>query len=134
MRPLCRILSISAVDLHTIVILLCLSVILKRGSYAFLRMMIFQYPENLVRDVVHRQIAVHRDQPARALVVVRDRTSLLLVCRESWLNHFQPVVVAGHQLRPVVLVTKFIHAGRLEVDVINPSTGGTRTASSDPEQ
>src|SRR5579863_4840435 len=96
--------------------------------------MIFQYPKNLVRDVVHGQIAVHRDQPARALVVVRYRTSLLLVCRESWLNHFQPVVIAGHQLGRVTLVAKLIDAGRLEVDVIDPSTGGTRASSSDPEQ
>src|SRR5579864_287875 len=86
MRPLCRIRSISADDLHTIAILL--------------RVMIFQYPENLFRDGVHRQISVHRDQSACALVVVRDRTSLLLVCRESGLNYLQPIVIAGHQLLP----------------------------------
>src|SRR5579864_4011170 len=86
MRPLCRIFSISADDLHTIAIPLSV--------------MIFQYPENLFRDGVHRQISIHRDQSARALVIVRDRTSLLLVCRESGLNYFQPVVVAGHQLLP----------------------------------
>ena len=69
-----------------------------------------------------------------ALVIVRHRTSLLLICRESGLNYFQPVVIAGHQLRPVTFVADFIHAGRLEVDVIDPSTGGTRTSSSNPEQ
>jgi hypothetical protein len=95
--------------------------------------MIFQDPENLFRDGVHREISIHRDKSARALVVVRYRTRLLLVCRESGLNYFQPVVIAGHQLLPGY-VADFIHAGRLEVDVIDPSTGGTRTASSDPEQ
>src|ERR1035441_527414 len=99
----------------------------------FLRVVIFQNSENLVRDIVHGQISVNRDQSARTLVVVRYRTRLLLVCRESGLNDFQPVVIAGHQLLPGC-VAEFIYAGRLEVDVINPSTGGTRTASSDPEQ
>src|SRR4029077_20742150 len=53
--------------------------------------------------------------------------------RQTGLNHFQPVVIAGHQLRPVD-VAKLIDAGRLEVDVVDPPTGGTRTASSNPEQ
>src|ERR1017187_4164671 len=121
MRPLCRSFSISAADLHTIAIL------------PFLIVMIFQYPENLFLDIVHRQIPVNRDQPAGSLVVMKSATSLLLVCRESGLNHFQPVVIAGHQLLPIH-VADFIYAGRLEVDVIDPSTGGTRTASSNPEQ
>jgi hypothetical protein len=94
--------------------------------------MIFQNPENLVRDIVHGQISIDRDQPARTLVVVCYRTSLLLICRESGLNDFQPVVIAGHQLFPS-FVADFIYAGRLEVDVVNPPTGGTRTASSNPE-
>jgi hypothetical protein len=111
--------SISADDLHTIAI--------------SISVMIFQYPVNLLCDLVYWQISIHRDQSARALIVVRYRTSLLLVCRNSGLNYFQPVVIAGHQLRPIH-VADFIHAGRLEVDVIDPSTGGTRTASSDPEQ
>src|ERR1019366_8856248 len=95
--------------------------------------MVLENPENLLRNLVHRQIAVHRDQSSRALVVIRHGTSLLLVGRQTGLNHFQPVVIAGHQLRPVS-VANFIDTGWLEVDVIDPPTGGTRTASSNPEQ
>src|ERR1700758_1569503 len=96
-------------------------------------MMIFKNPENLLRDLIHREIAVHRHQPSRALIIIRYWGSLLLISRQTGLNHFQPVVIAGHQLRPVN-VAKFIDTGRLEVDVIDPPTGGTRTASRDSEQ
>src|ERR1700747_2052219 len=96
-------------------------------------MMIFKNPENLLRDLVHREIAVHRHQPSRALIIVRYGGSLLLISRQTRLNHFQPIVIAGYQLRPV-FVAKLIDTGRLEVDVIDPPTGGTRTASSNSEQ
>jgi len=96
--------------------------------------MILKDPENLLRHVIHGQIAVHRNQPAGALIIIRDWPCLLLVSRQSWLNNFQPIVIAGHQLRPVSFIAYLIRTGRLEVDVIDPSTGGTRTASSDPEQ
>ena len=96
--------------------------------------MIFQNPVNLLGHIVHWKIAVDRDQPARLLVVIRHRPSLLLKRRESWLNDFQPVIIAGYQLGPVRFVANFIQSGRLEMDVINPSTGGTRTSSSNPEQ
>src|SRR5215469_5340711 len=122
MRPLCRIFSISAADLQTIAI------------FPFLRLMIFQDPVDLTRDIINRQIAVYANQPARALVIVRHRARLLLERRESWLNHFQPVIIAGYQLRPMRFVTNLIETGWLEVDVIDPSTGGTRTSSSNPEQ
>src|ERR1700678_473238 len=123
MRPLCRIRSISAVDLQTIAI-----------PYALvLPVMILKNLENLLRALVDRPISIHRDEPASTLVIIGHRTSLLLVGRQTGLNHFQPVVIAGHQLRPVA-VTYFIGAGRLEVDVIDPPTGGTRTASSNSEQ
>src|SRR5260370_8189877 len=95
--------------------------------------MVFEDTENLLGDVVHRQITVYRDQPSCALVIVSHGASLLLVSRQSRLNDFQSVVIAGHQLRSVE-VANFIEAGRLEVDVIDPPTGGTGTASSDPEQ
>src|SRR5579863_2665778 len=122
MWPLRRIFSISLADLQTIAMFSCSGV------------MIFQYPENLRRHLIHWQVAIHRDQAAGALVIVRHRTSLLLKCRESWLNYFQPVVIAGYQLGPVRFIANFIESGRLEVDVIDPSTGGTRTSSSNPEQ
>ena len=96
--------------------------------------MIFQNPVNLLGHIVHRKIAVDRDQPARVLVVIRYRPGLLLKRRESWLNDFQPVIIAGYQLGPVRFIANFIESGRLEMDVINPSTGGTRASSSNPEQ
>src|ERR1700682_320940 len=95
--------------------------------------MIFEDSENLLSNFVHWQIAVYRDQPSCALVIVSHGTSLLLVSRQSRLNDFQSIVIAGHQLRSVE-VANFIEARRLEVDVIDPPTGGTGTASSDPEQ
>jgi hypothetical protein len=122
MWPLRRIFSISLADLQTIAMSSCLSV------------MIFQYPENLRRHLIHRQVAIHRDQPPGALVIVRHRTSLLLKSRDSWLNYFQPVVIAGYQLGTVRFIANVIESGRLEVDVIDPPTGGTRTSSSNPEQ
>ena len=96
--------------------------------------MIFQYPANLLGHIIHRKIPIYRDQPASALIVIGYGLGLLLKRRKSWLNDFQPVIVAGHQFRPVRLIANFIQSGRLEVDVIDPSTGGTRTSSSNPEQ
>src|SRR5579864_968465 len=122
MRPLCRIFSISLADLQTIAML------------SFLRVMIFQDLVDLRSHVINRLITIHRDQSSGTLVIIRHRTRLLLESRESWLNHFQPVIIAGYQLRPMRFVANFIETGRLEVDVIDPSTGGTRTSSSNPEQ
>src|ERR1700739_4455265 len=122
MCPLRRIFSISLADLQTIAMSSCLGV------------MIFQYPEDLRRYLIHWQVAIHRDQPPGALVIVRHRTSLLLKGRESWLNYFQPVVIAGYQLGPVRFIANFVESGRLGVDTIDPPTGRTRTSSSNPEQ
>jgi hypothetical protein len=96
--------------------------------------MIFKNLEDLLGHHVHRLIAIYRNQPACLFVIVRDRLCLLLKCRESWLNHFQPVIIAGYQLRSMSFIADFVNSGRLEVDVIDPSTGGTRTSSSNPEQ
>src|SRR5215472_19280011 len=122
MWPLCRIFSISLADLQTI------------AMTSFSRVVIFNDPVNLGRYIVHRLIAIDRDQPTSPLVVVRHRTRLLLECRESGLNDFQPVVIAGNQLGRVSFVALLIRTRRLQVDVIDPSTGGTRTSSSNPEQ
>src|SRR5258708_40132274 len=64
-------------------------------------MMVFKNPENLFGNLVHRTVAIDRDHPARALVIIRHGSSLLLVSLQTGLNHFQPVVIAGHQLGPV---------------------------------
>src|SRR6202035_2722448 len=98
-----------------------------------LRVMVLKNLENILCDLVHRLIAVDRDQPSGAPVILRYRGSLLLVGRQTGRNHFQPVVIAGHQPGPVN-VANFIDTGRLEVDVVDPPTGRTRTASSNPEQ
>src|SRR5271170_2212759 len=124
MWPLCRIRSISAADLQTIA--MCF---IKKT----LRVMVLKNPEDFFRYNVHRPIAVDGDQSSGAPIIIGHRTSLFLICRDTGLNYFQPVVITGHQLRPVN-VAKFIDTGRLEVDVIDPPTGGTRTASSNPEQ
>src|ERR1700683_4656120 len=97
------------------------------------RVMFLDNPENLRRNFVHRPVATDRIQPSRALIIIGHGSGLLLVSRQTGLNHFQPVVIAGYQLRPVK-ITKLIDTGRLEVDVIDPPTGGTRTASSNTEQ
>src|SRR5437660_10821573 len=106
MRPLCRILSISDADLQTM---------------AILSVMILDHPVDLRSNVVHGRIAVHRDQPSRALLVILYRTSLLVVSRQPRLNDFQAVAIAGHQLRPlevasVVLPVRLAGAG------LHPST------------
>ena len=73
--------------------------------------MIFQDPANLLGYFIHRQIPIYRDQPASALIVIGYGLGLLLIRRKSWLNDFQPVVVAGHQFRPVRLIANFIQLG-----------------------
>src|SRR5438552_18856891 len=118
MRPLCRILSISDADLQTM---------------AILSVMILDHPVDLRSNVVHGKIAVHRDQPSLALIVILYRTSLLLVSRQPRLNDFQAVVIAGHQLRPVE-VEYFLMSGRLEVEVVDRLLGGISTSSSDQMQ
>jgi hypothetical protein len=96
--------------------------------------MMFDDLDDLSRDIIHGLITIHRDQSAGLLVIVRYRARLLLESRESWLNYFQPVIIAGYQLRSMRFVADFVETGRLEVDIIDPSTGGTRTSSSNPEQ
>src|SRR5580658_8319782 len=103
MRPLWRIRSISDADLQTIAML----------YQKMLSVMVVNNPENLFRDLVHRTVAVHGDQSPGAMVVIRNRSSLLLVGRQTRFNHFQPIVIAGHQLRSVD-VANFIETGRLE--------------------
>jgi hypothetical protein len=120
MRPLCRIAQFPPPICKQLPCPLCCVMVLKN-------------PENLPGDFVHRQVAIHRNQPARALVVIRHRRSLLLIRRADAAESLPtdrhcglPAWTRQHR--------KFRDTGRLEMDVIDPSTGGTRTASSDPEQ
>jgi len=93
--------------------------------------MVLDNPENLLGNLVHRQIALHRDQPSRALVVIHYRSSLLPVSRQSRLKHFEPVVIAGYQLRPVK-VANFIDMGRLRVGRELSKSLSSSNASSHP--
>src|SRR5260370_28876950 len=95
--------------------------------------MIFEDSVNLHGNVIHWQSTVKRYQPSCALVIVSHGASLLPISRQSRLNDFQSIVIAGHQLRSVE-VANFIETWRLEVDVIDPPTGGTGPASSEPAQ
>jgi len=95
--------------------------------------MLLKYPENIRRYFIHGPVAVNGNQPASPLIIISHRTSLFLIGRDTGLNYFQPVVITGYQPGPVD-IANFIDLGRLKVDVIDPSTGGTRTASSNPEQ
>ena len=121
MRPLRRIFSISAADLQTIAILSC------AGAVAL------DLLENLLRHLVHRQTAVHCNQPPFARVVLRHRPGLLLIRGQTFPDHFLAVIIADDQLG-TVKVANFIDAGWLKMDVINVSVGGASPASGEPEQ
>src|SRR5580704_8956221 len=108
MRPLCRIRSISAADLQTIA-MLCAKVL--------------NNPEDLGGDFVHRTVTIYCVQSACALVVVRYRGSQSLVSRQTGLNYFKPVIIAGDQLRGIN-IANFVDMGPLGVNVIDPPTGG----------
>src|SRR5579862_5563285 len=98
-----------------------------------LRMMVFQYPENLCSYFIHRTIAIHRNQASGSAIILRHWRSLYLIGGQPRLNHFQPVVVADFQLFPID-IAKLIDGWLLKVDVVDPPTGGTRTSSSNAEQ
>src|ERR1700747_2774564 len=115
--PLRRIFSISAGDLQTIAIL---DVVVDNAK-------------NLFRHLIGRQIAVHRVQTPLGLVILSYWPRLLIEFVQTRPNHFFTIVVADNQLC-AVNVTKLIDLGWLKVDVVDPSTGGTRTTSGKPAQ
>src|SRR6516165_876492 len=120
MRPLRRIFSISAVDLQTIAILAAVAGV---GLYGL---------KNLLGHLIDWQAAIDRDQPPFLLVVLRYRPGLLLVGKQPFANHLVANIITGNQLGTVD-VTKFIDARWLEMDVVNATTEGTRSAPGEPK-
>ncbi len=68
-----------------------------------------------------------------APVIIHQRPGLPLVGFQTLPDHFLTIVIADYQLGAVKIANS-IDTGRLEMDVINPSAGGTRTTSGKPEQ
>ena len=87
--------------------------------------------ENLLGDLVDRQVAIHRNQPPFARVVFGYGLGLQFVGRQSFPDDFFTVIFAGHQRR-TINIASISDTGWLGVDVVDPSTDGTRTASSNP--
>jgi gluconate kinase len=88
-------------------------------------------PKNLARYNVGRQIPIHRFQPALGIVIFRNRTGLVIERIQARANHFFPIVIADNEFR-AVNVARFVDFRWLKVDVVDPSTGGTRTTSGEP--
>src|SRR5271157_434562 len=107
MRPLRRIFSISDADLQTIDIL-------------------FYCTHRLRRYDFHRLVAVHFHHTAPGLVIVQHRNRLPLIGFQPLRNNFLGVVWT-HDKSPAVDIADAFNFGWLEVDVVDPSTGGTRT-------
>src|ERR1700730_2508753 len=95
--------------------------------------MIFQNSDNFFRNPVHGLIAIYGNEPSGPLIIIGYRSGHFPVGLQPWANYFQTVVIAGNQLRAVAIANA-IDTWRLEVDVIDPPTGGTRTAPRNPEQ
>src|SRR5216684_5727118 len=139
MLPLRRIFSISDADLQTIAM-----------SSSPIRLSLFSLPlihfvagspgalaldhlENLLRNLVYRQVSVYGNQPPLAGVVLGHGLGLLFVSRQTVPDDFFTVIIPGHQRRTINIA--FISdTGWLGVYVVDPSTDGTRTASGEPTQ
>src|SRR5882762_3294680 len=114
-RPLRRIFSISAGDLQIIAIL----------------DVVIDDAKNLRGHLVGRQIPIHRLQASLRLVVIRHRPRLEIELVQTLPDHFLAVILADDELASVA-ITKLVDLGWLKVDVVDPSTGGTRTTSGEP--
>src|SRR5579884_3144973 len=106
MRPLRRIFSISDGDLHTIDML--------------------NSTECLPHHFFHRLIAIDHHQPSPRLVIVSQGKRLGLIGFQPFFDNVFPIVGAANQ-SCAFDVTDAFNFWRLEVNVVDPSTGGTRT-------
>jgi hypothetical protein len=113
MRPLFRILSISAVDLQTIAIPM------------------LNHPENLSGDLSNFQVPVQRNQAALLLIVFRHRPGLEIIFRQTFPDYLLAIVAADYQ-RGTVNVANISDARGLEIDVIDVSVGETSPTSGEP--
>jgi hypothetical protein len=91
------------------------------------------HAENLRRNVFHGAIRIDCHQPPLHPVVIRYRPGPTLISRQSPGNDFLAIVVADYQLGSVT-ITQLVDERRLRVNVIEPSTGGTRAPSGKPLQ
>src|SRR5208283_742682 len=126
MWPLCRIFSISVGDLRMILSSPKL-IIVSAGSLRrqpALAAVAIDHAENLRRNLDHGLVGIHGHQPLLLPVVIRDRPGLLLIGSQPLRNDFGTIVIPGNE-RSAIHVTQLIHTRWLEVDVIEPSTGGT---------
>src|SRR4029453_10557480 len=89
--------------------------------------------KNLRGHLLHRQVSVNAFQPPFRLVIVGHRSRLAIKLVQTLANDFLAVIVANDELGAIV-IAKLIDLGRLKVDVVDPSTGGTRTTSGKPAQ
>src|ERR1700674_66470 len=113
MRPLFRILSISAVDLQTIAIPM------------------LYHPENLPGDFANFQVAIHRNQATLLLVIFRHRPGLEVIFQQTFPDHFLAIVAADYQRR-TVNIANVRDARWLEIDVIDVSVGETSPTPGEP--
>src|SRR5207244_4038542 len=91
------------------------------------------YLENLLCNLVYWQVSIYGNQPPFARVVFGYRLGLQFVGRQSIPDDFFTVIFAGHQRR-TINIASISDTGWLGVDVVDPSTDGTRTASGNPTQ
>ena len=113
MRPLRRIFSISDTDLQTIAILYC--------------------TERLRRNLVDGLFTVDLHQLPSVAVIAHQWKRLPLISLQSLGDNFL-VVVRPNNKSPAVDIADAFNFGWLKIDVVNPSTGGTRTTPANPLQ
>src|SRR6202040_1954562 len=133
--PLRLIFSISSGDLRMIrsspklIINSCCAALLPAAVLA----MTFDDGKNLYRNLGHWPIRIDCYQTPLRAIVIRHPPGLRLVSRQPARNNFLAVVVADHQLRSVH-ITQLVRERWLGVNVIEPSTGGTRSPPGKPLQ
>src|SRR6185312_13488765 len=137
MRPLRRIFSISVADLHTIAIrstnlIYFYSNLKSPGNGAGVGWM-DDDREYVARHLVHRPFPIYQVQLPFTSVIRCHRPRLLVVSLQTGGYYVLAVIVTDYQLG-AVHVAQFIHAGRLKVNVVDPSTGRTSPTSGEPTQ
>src|SRR6185437_12738842 len=141
MRPLRRIFSISVADLHTIAIRSTNLIYFYSNFYSNLKSpgngpgvgWMDDDREYVARHLVHRPFPIYQVQLPFTSVIRSHRPRLLVVGLQTGGDHVLAVIVTDYQLG-AVHVAQFIHAGRLKVNVVDPSTGRTSPTSGEPTQ
>ncbi len=84
--------------------------------------------EHLFCDRVHRAFAVHLAQLTLAAIKIGQGQRLALVGLQPLGDDLFGIVLTRDELPPIYIASAF-DTGRLEVDVVDPPAGGTRTAT-----